>query len=61
MPVSEALRRVWQWKEAVYQDVKDLTPEERIAYYRKAAEEFEQKTGGPLNLPAPPQKAGRKP
>ena len=57
MTVSQALKRVWEWKEAIYQDVKDLTPAERIEYYRKASREFEERTGGELDLPAPRKKA----
>ena len=55
--VSEALQRVWDWKEAVYQDIKDLTPAERIEYYRKAAKAFEDSTGGPLDLTKPRRRA----
>ena len=57
MTVSEALLRVWRWKEAVYEDVKDLSPEERAEHYCSAARQIEEQTGGEMALPAPRKKA----
>jgi hypothetical protein len=37
--VSRALEEVWEWKEAVYEDTKDLTPEETIAYFHEGLKE----------------------
>jgi len=34
----KALRDVWEWKEAVYQDIKDMTVEEKLAYFHEGLE-----------------------
>ncbi|MCX7048777.1 MAG: hypothetical protein NTX50_25230 [Candidatus Sumerlaeota bacterium] len=36
--IPQSLREVWGWKEAVYQDIKDKSTEERIAYYNEGLE-----------------------
>ena len=51
MKVSKALSDVWKWKEEIYQDIKDMTPAQRIAYFRRGGELLAQKTGRRLNLP----------
>jgi len=38
--VSKALEEVWEWKESVYEDIKDLSPYERIEFFRKRSDEF---------------------
>lgn len=37
---DKSLIEVEEWKEKVYQDIKDLTNEERIEYFRKGADKF---------------------
>ncbi len=51
MKVSKALREVWRWKEEVSREVKDLTVQERIAYFRQAGQRLAAKTGRELDLP----------
>ena len=36
LKTPKALREVWEWKDAVYEDTKDLTCGERKEYYRYA-------------------------
>ena len=50
MKVSKALEDVWQWKEEVYQDIKGMTVQERMAYYRQAEKRLEERTGIKLQL-----------
>jgi hypothetical protein len=35
IPVS--LREVWEWKSAIHEEIRGLTPPEQRAYYRKRA------------------------
>jgi len=51
MPVGEMLKLVWTWKEAAYQDTKDMSPAERIEYFRDARNRFEKRSGAKLDLP----------
>jgi len=37
---NKSLIEVEEWKEKVYQDIKDMTDEERIEYFRKGADKF---------------------
>lgn len=46
--VPTALREVWEWKEAVHEDTKDMTDEEQIAYFRKGLEEAAEILGARL-------------
>ena len=39
MPVPKALQEVWEWKEAVSQDTKGMSVEEKLAYFREGMEE----------------------
>ena len=50
MKASKALEDVWRWKEEVYQDTKDMTVQERIAYYGQAEKRLEERTGMKLQL-----------
>lgn len=34
----KSLLEVWEWKDAVYQDIKDKSPDEREAYFREGVE-----------------------
>lgn len=38
-PVSKALAEVWEWKDAVYNDVKDMCFEEKQEYYARGRED----------------------
>jgi hypothetical protein len=58
MPVSKMLEQVWRWKEAIHQETKDLSPQERIEYFRQATRRFEERAGRSLDLP-PPRKEAR--
>ena len=51
MKVSEALERVWQWKEQVYHQIKEMTCSQRMAHFKQAQQRFEAKTGLKLHLP----------
>lgn len=51
MKVSKALEEVWRWKDAVYEDIKEMTRAERIAYFKGAQARLEEKTGTKLHLP----------
>ena len=37
---DKSLVEVEEWKEKVYQDIKDMTDEELIEYFRKGADNF---------------------
>jgi hypothetical protein len=41
----KSLTEVEEWKEKVYQEIKDLTTEERIEYFRKGADKFYSEHG----------------
>ena len=43
--VSKALKEVWEWKESVYEDIKDLSPHERIEFFRKQSDKFLDELG----------------
>ena len=43
--VSKAQEEVWEWKEAVYDDIKGLSPKERIEFFRKRSEKLLQGLG----------------
>ena len=51
MKVSKALERVWRWKQQVYQEIKDMTATQRVAYFKQAHRRLEAKTGLRLDLP----------
>ena len=61
MKESKALEQVWQWKDEVYQDIKDLTRSQRIAYFRDATRALEEKTGMSVKLPRAGRRARRAP
>ena len=61
MKVSKALQQVWEWKQAVYEDIKDMDAAERLAYFHQAAQRLEEKTGRKLSLPtAQPRRRRRR-
>lgn len=43
MKVDRALKEVWQWKEEVYEETKDMTFEQHREYDRKILDEIEKK------------------
>jgi hypothetical protein len=36
--ISKSLLEVWEWKDAVYQDIKDKSADERKAYFHEGVE-----------------------
>lgn len=46
--VSNALMEVWEWKDAVYDDIKDKTFEEKQKYYDEGLKEAERLLNGKL-------------
>lgn len=51
MSVSKSMEAVWQWKEEIAQEIKGMTSQERIAYFRQAEQRLAEKTGKKLELP----------
>ncbi len=45
MKVDKSLQEVWDWKEKVYEEMKNLSTAEKITTFRKASEEFCKKYG----------------
>lgn len=37
MTYDKSLEQVWEWKDAIYNEVKDLPVKERIAYIKREA------------------------
>jgi hypothetical protein len=52
MKHSKALEEVWKWKEEVFQDIKNMTARERIAYFREGRRRLADRTGVKLSLPS---------
>ena len=46
--ITKALEEVWEMKQAVYEDIKDMTFEERRAYFQKGLEEAARILGAEL-------------
>lgn len=44
-PVSKALIEVWEWKDHVYKDIKDMTFEEKRKYFEQGLKEAERLLG----------------
>jgi sensor histidine kinase regulating citrate/malate metabolism len=40
-----SLVEVWKWKDAVYKDIKDLSPKETVKYFNEGAKEIIKKLG----------------
>ena len=51
MKVSKALEDVWKWKEEVYQEIRDMTSAERVAFFKGSRRRLEEKTALKLDLP----------
>jgi hypothetical protein len=45
MKVSKALKEVWDWKDKVYRETKDMNKNEVIRYFSERIEKFLDKTG----------------
>lgn len=45
MKVDKSLQEVWDWKDKVYQETKDLSMKETVEHIRRGAEEFCRKYG----------------
>ncbi len=43
MKVDKSLQEVWDWKNAVYEETKNMTAEERRAYSRRNYEEIKKR------------------
>ncbi len=43
MKADKSLQEVWDWKDQVYQETKDLSMKETVKNIRKGAEEFFKK------------------
>ena len=43
--VSKALKEVWEWKEAVYEETKHMTTRERLEYIRNEANQILEEEG----------------
>lgn len=41
----EALTQVWQWKEAVYQQTKEMSSEDLIKHFKKVGDVYIKKLG----------------
>lgn len=39
VPISKALSEVWEWKDEVYKDIKDMSFETKQAYFMKGLKE----------------------
>lgn len=48
MKVDKSLQEVWDWKDALYEETKNMTMKERIKYLNEKGEEIEKKYN--LNL-----------
>ncbi|MBN2444437.1 MAG: hypothetical protein JXJ04_23945 [Spirochaetales bacterium] len=40
MIIEKSLEEVWTWKEAVYNDIKDMTVEEQLRYFEEKSNSF---------------------
>ncbi len=38
LKISKAQKEVWDWKDAVYEDIKNLSSKERIEFFNKRSE-----------------------
>ena len=45
MTESKSMLEVWEWKEAVYNDIKNMTKEEVLKYYEETANKIISKMG----------------
>jgi hypothetical protein len=45
MKVSKALKEVWEWKDAVYEETKDLDRKEVVRHFRKGVDRLLDEMG----------------
>ena len=45
MKTSKSLREVWEWKETVYEETKDMNKKEIVRYFHKSVDSFLDKMG----------------
>ena len=45
MKVSKALKEVWEWKDAIYEETKDMDRKEVVRYFRKDVDRVLDKMG----------------
>ena len=43
--VSKSLKEVWEWKEACYQELKDIPQDEQLAYIEREANRILEESG----------------
>jgi hypothetical protein len=49
--LDDMLRDVWSWRDALAADIRDLSPKERHAFWKRAIESASETLGYLLNLP----------
>lgn len=50
MRIDKSLEEVWQWKEKIYQETKDISMEERVRRIKENASRIDQKYGLGLKI-----------
>jgi hypothetical protein len=50
VPISKALSEVWEWKDEVYKDIKDMSFEEKREYYERSLKEAVKILNGKLKI-----------
>lgn len=45
MKVDKSLQEVWEWKEKVYEETRNLSTKEKIVNFKKTSEDFCKKYG----------------
>ncbi|MCK4613971.1 MAG: hypothetical protein KAU14_04135 [Thermoplasmata archaeon] len=45
LKVSKAMKEVWEWKEAVYQETKDMSTREGLEYIQKEVDKMLEEEG----------------
>jgi hypothetical protein len=58
-PVPRFLEETWQWKRESQEATRGMTTEEVIEYFRRAAREFQERTG--IRLPEAEEPVERRP
>ena len=48
-PVSKALSEVWEWKDALYKDIKNMSFEEKRVYFENGLKEAVKMIKGKVN------------
>ena len=41
----KSMREIHEIREKIWEDIKDLSPQEQIAYYKRLSEQFEKESG----------------